>query len=73
MYAISVGAWGIQPSEFWEMDVEEWWWLYDAKREAATAPTHYAGTLSKSDLQELDEWLQNPTPYSELAETQQNL
>lgn len=29
---MAVGAWGIAPSEFWQMTVTEWWWLYDVKQ-----------------------------------------
>lgn len=49
-YQCAVGVWGIQPSEFWEMPLWEFWWLYDAKRTAAggTAP------LTNEDLAEQD-------------------
>lgn len=30
-YRIAVGMWSIQPSEFWAMCLEEWWWMYDAR------------------------------------------
>ena len=31
MYKIAVGAWGIQPTEFWKMHPIEFWWLVDVK------------------------------------------
>ncbi len=31
-----MGAWSIQPSEFWAMAVAEWWWLCDVKRAQST-------------------------------------
>jgi hypothetical protein len=30
-YQLAVGVWGIPPGDFWEMDLEEWFWIYDAK------------------------------------------
>lgn len=35
MFRIACGrvdkaCWGIQPSEFWRMCPQEWWWLYEA-------------------------------------------
>lgn len=48
--------WGIQPSEFWDMDVEQWWWLYEAKTPAKN--THgYAGKLTDDDVAELYEMI----------------
>lgn len=29
---MAVGQWGIQPSEFWDMSPQEWWWIFDARR-----------------------------------------
>jgi len=43
--------WGIPPSDFWAMDLEEWWWLYESKKPRD-------GSLSESDLQELYELIQ---------------
>lgn len=51
-YEICVGAWGIQPSEFWSMDVEEFWWLYEYKR-PRDPKKDYAGSLTKKDVREL--------------------
>lgn len=46
--------WGIQPSEFWDMDIEQWWWLYDVK--VPKENKHgYAGRLTESDVKELYE------------------
>jgi hypothetical protein len=30
-YRVAVGLWSIQPSEFWDMSPQEWWWVYDAR------------------------------------------
>ncbi len=30
-YQTAVGLWGIQPSEFWAMTPQEWWWINDVK------------------------------------------
>jgi hypothetical protein len=27
-----VGVWGVPPASFWDMDLEEWWWLYEVKQ-----------------------------------------
>ena len=55
-YRVAVGAWGIQPSEFWAMDCEEWWWLYDVKRSRDPA-IDYAGGLSQDDVDDLIEFM----------------
>lgn len=31
-YRVCVGAWQIQPSEFWGMTLQEFWWVYDARK-----------------------------------------
>lgn len=51
-----MGGWGIQPSEFWGMDAEEWWWLYDVKRQRDPA-VDYAGRLDEATVAELSAWL----------------
>lgn len=32
------------PGDFWDMDLEEWWWLYEVKqpRDGRTTETDYA-------------------------------
>jgi hypothetical protein len=25
-------AWGLQPSEFYALDPQEWWWMFDCRR-----------------------------------------
>lgn len=70
MYRLAVGLWGIQPSEFWNLDTEEWWWIADAHRPRDQVKT-YAGTLTQNDVEELDEWLRQAeqTHSLESAET----
>ena len=29
-YTLAI-EWGIQPSEFWNMSIAEWWWVFDSK------------------------------------------
>ncbi len=47
--------WGIQPTEFWEMTIGEWWLEYDLK--ATDAKDKYAGTLTRGEVDELKELL----------------
>jgi len=28
---VAVADWELSPSEFWDMTVQEWWWVYDRK------------------------------------------
>jgi hypothetical protein len=49
-------SWGIQPSEFWSMTMNEWWCEYDFKLERDT--TKYAGKLTKSDVDDLKAWME---------------
>ena len=55
-YRTAVGVWGIQPSEFWRMDPEEWWWLYDMKR-SRDPEIDFAGSLDTEAVEELADWL----------------
>jgi len=57
MYDLAVGAWGIQPSEFWSMTPAEWWRLFDIKRER-DPQTDYAGSLTDNACEELYELLE---------------
>ena len=34
--------WGIQPSEFWSMEVTHWWWLIEVKK-----PVEMCGSITK--------------------------
>lgn len=38
------------------MDCEEWWWLYDVKRQR-DASIDYAGSLSQDDVDDLIEFM----------------
>ena len=49
---MAVGAWGIQPSEFWAMTPAEWWRIYECRRPRDTQ-TDYAGRLREEDCAEL--------------------
>jgi len=50
--------WGIQPSEFWEMTISEWWAEYDIN--APSEPGEkYAGKLTRADVEELKDYLRN--------------
>jgi hypothetical protein len=48
--------WGIQPSEFWNMTMSEWWVEYEAKAPAAKGEK-FAGKLTRSDVEELNAWI----------------
>lgn len=60
-YVLGVGAWGIQPSEFWAMSFQEWCWLFEVKRPQRTQ--EWAGSLTDADVialsRALDEALAN--------------
>jgi hypothetical protein len=48
--------WGIQPSEFWEMTISEWWLEYEIN--APSDPKEkYAGKLTRAEVEELKELL----------------
>jgi len=48
--------WGIQPSEFWEMTISEWWLEYEIN--APSDPKEkYAGKLTRAEVEELKEML----------------
>lgn len=48
--------WGIQPSEFWEMTISEWWLEYEIN--APSDPKDkYAGKLTRAEVEELKELL----------------
>jgi hypothetical protein len=32
-FQVAVAAWQIAPGEFWRMSLEEFYWLYDVKRD----------------------------------------
>lgn len=51
-YQLAVGSWGIQPSEFWQMDCAEWFWIYDTKR-PKDKQNDYAGRLTEDDCADL--------------------
>jgi hypothetical protein len=51
-YQLAVGAWGIQPEDFWQMSYEEWWWLFETKR-TRDKQTDYAGRLTEDDCADL--------------------
>lgn len=48
--------WGIQPSEFWEMTIPEWFLEYELKAPKDPKDT-YAGKLTRADVEELKELL----------------
>jgi hypothetical protein len=49
-------SWGIQPSEFWNMTINEWWAEYD-HHAAATASGKFAGKLTQGAIDELKDWM----------------
>ena len=51
-----MGSWGIQPSEFWQMGPEEWWWVYDTKRTDKPVP---GSNLDEDELAELYELIKD--------------
>jgi hypothetical protein len=48
-------SWGIQPSEFWNMTIPEWWAEYDLNTKAAPGDK-FAGKLTQGDVDDLLEW-----------------
>jgi hypothetical protein len=48
-------SWGIQPSEFWNMTIPEWWAEYDLNTKAAPSDK-FAGKLTQGDVDDLLEW-----------------
>lgn len=48
---LSARSWGVQPSEFWEMSFPEWFCEAEARRDRQRGD--YAGTLTRSDVDEL--------------------
>lgn len=48
MYQLAVGTFGIQPSEFWEMTIPEWFAVWEVNR-----PNDYAGTLTHDAVDDL--------------------
>lgn len=49
--------WNIQPSEFWGMTLAEWWCEFE-HRTAQLDKTKYAGRLTKSDVDDLKDWME---------------
>ena len=47
--------WGIQPSEFWDMTVGEWWAEYDLRSPAGDEK--FAGKLTRNDVDDLRAWM----------------
>lgn len=47
--------WGIQPSEFWEMTIPEWWLEYELN--VQKDDEKFAGKLTRADVEELKELL----------------
>ena len=50
--------WGIQPSEFWDMTLPEWFLEYELKGPKDPKGT-YAGKLTRQDVEELREFMRN--------------
>ncbi len=50
--------WGIQPGEFWDMTIPEWWLEYDLKSPQETGEK-FAGRLTRADVEELKEYMRN--------------
>jgi hypothetical protein len=48
--------WGIQPGEFWNMTMGEWWAEYEFKAPADKGEK-FAGKLTASDVDELKAWM----------------
>jgi hypothetical protein len=51
--------WGIQPSEFWDMTMGEWWAEYDLR--APSGDEKFAGKLTRNDVDELRDWMNERT------------
>lgn len=50
--------WGIQPSEFWDMTLPEWFLEYELRAPKEKGET-YAGKLTRADVEELKEFIKN--------------
>ena len=48
--------WGIQPSEFWDMTIGEWWIEYDLH--VSSADEKFAGKLTRNDVEDLKSWME---------------
>lgn len=48
--------WGIQPSEFWNMTINEWWAEYDLH--ASASSEKFAGKLTRNDVDDLKAWME---------------
>jgi len=48
--------WGIQPGEFWQMTIPEWWLEYELRAPAAK-DERYAGTLTRAEVEELKDYM----------------
>lgn len=55
-YQMGVGAFGIQPSEFWDMSPEEFWWVFEFKR-PRNPDTDFAGALTRTDVADLYDYM----------------
>ena len=49
---LSARQWGIQPGEFWEMTMPEWYCEYDFH--VSRAPATRGGKLTRGDLEEIE-------------------
>ena len=49
-----MGAWGVQPNDFWDMSAEEFWWLHDVKT-PRDPKSRYAGGMTEEEVRELYE------------------
>lgn len=56
---MSVGAWGIAPSEFWRMSMQEWAWLFDVKKPRRTG--EWAGRMTDDEVVSLSRALDEAT------------
>lgn len=50
--------WGIQPSEFWQMTIPEWWLEYEL-RAPAEQGERFAGGLTRAEVDELRELIED--------------
>lgn len=44
--------WGMQPSEFWSLSIQEWWWELGSRHETAQRMTPGLGGISKAEWAE---------------------
>jgi hypothetical protein len=49
--------WGIQPSEFWNMTIAEWWLEYETNAPSQDGEK-FAGKLTRSDVDDLKAWME---------------